>query len=492
MSKQIKDFWDKLESNQVSEQPKENLDSERSSSSTEDMLTKNVLEQVEAEAQQKTKKFSLGDGKIAPPSTKLLTIFKLLEKIESSKISNLEVPKKLPTEFLEQVLQAEVSKKVEHEKRIRHQLYSELKYNLRLLADTQFYSGEAIRLIEGAKRLTVKYNYDEVTTEMFLLSFFFVESPALETIRKNCFTLESALNLYEESKLVEKQKILYYKIFQVKKIFEREKTILRIFKKLVEKKLFTALFLKYHNSLCEQNTFYRNSTSFLRFVFKKMKQFNENILEYSILLDKRFEILLESLLPKFYKRKLPESIEIPLSDPITELLNEALISAVERFQTPIITTDIILLTLIEKVLEDLGPVPSGELFEENFVSSPPPPASLLITKWFESVFHGDTKTELYLLRYELLMKIHKDESELKSQVPPEQHYFGYLLKTELPESTVQNLLENETFNSAVMEFRDNLMESSNKEDLQTRIYNDVLEKLLSNPERSYSSENTVE
>ncbi len=100
--------------------------------------------------------------------------------------------------------------------------------------------------------------------------------------------------------------------------------------------------------------------------------------------------------------------------------------------------------------------------------------------------------ELFLLRYELLMKIHNVESELRSQISPEQHYFGYLLKTELPELTIKNLLENETLNMAVVEFRDNLMQLSNKQDMHTQLYKDVLEDLILTSDRSYSSENTVE
>jgi hypothetical protein len=498
MNRRLRELWDKLEASQTDEQSKRMLEGGEFSFQKEDMIGEDrndKTQQMGVDFKEQMDKFSLTKHKVSPPTSKLDTIFQILEFVSDSKPSNVDFLSKLPAEFLEEVLEDEMVKKIEHEKRIRYQLYSELKYNLRLISDTKFYSSESIRLIETAKRLTIKYSYPKVTTEMLLLGFFFVESPALEMLRKNCFTLESAFNLYEQFKFVEKQKILSHKLFQIKEIFENERKLIFIFQKLVEKKLLKALFTKYHLSFSKNNKFYRNSTSLIKFIFEKTKQFNQNLWEYSVLLDEKFEVILEKILPKFYKRKLPESIGISFSDSVTELFNETLIAAVERFQTPTITTDIILLILIEKVLDDLGPLPLGDLFEDgpdNMLPKSPLTDSLLITKWFKNVFQENTKMELFLLRYELLMKIHNVESELRSQISPEQHYFGYLLKTELPELTIKNLLENETLNMAVVEFRDNLMQLSNKQDMHTQLYKDVLEDLILTSDRSYSSENTVE
>jgi hypothetical protein len=499
MSRRLRRFWDKLEAKQADELSKNFLRGEEFSfleeNSKENIIEEAINQQIEIDLKEEIEPLPLNVHEVSPPTSKLETIFKILEFVPNSTPSNVEFLSTLPIEFLEEVLEDERVKKIEHEKRIRYQLYSELKYNLRLTADTKFYSAESIRLIEAAKRLTIKYNYPKVTTEMLLLAFFFVESPALEMLRKNCFTLESAFNLYEQFKLIEKQKIFYQKIFQIKEIFDNEKRFVFIFKKLAEKKLFKTLFTKYHLSFSEANKFYRKSTSIIKFLVEKTERLHQNFWEYSVLFDQQFEAILERIIPKFYKRKLPEETIISFSDSVTELLNETLIAAIERFQTPTITTDIILLILIEKVLDDLGPLPAGDLFEDRpEINLPMPPIKnlLLITKWFKSIFQENTKMELFLLRYDLLMKVHNVESELRSQISPEQHYFGYLLKTELPELTIKNLLENQTLNTAVIEFRDNLMQLSNKQDMHEQLYKDVLEDLILTSDRSYSSENTVE
>lgn len=385
--------------------------------------------------------------------------------------------------------QESISDKIENEKRVRYQLYSELRYNLGLVSDMSFYSAEAIRLIEVSKRLTLKYHYSEVTTEMLLLAFFFVESPSLEILKKNCFTLESALGLYQQFQLHEKQKITSYQIFQVKKIFESEEKIFVILQKLMEEGLLKEFLRTYHLSFSKFNKLYRNSSYLLELIFEKMNRLKTTVWEYSVFLDKKLELVLEYVLPKFYKRKIPELIEVPFSSAVEELLNEALTETVFRFRTPVLTTDLLLLTLVEKVITDLkfesGSISNGipVSFKEN---------SLLATKWFENIFQNNTQIELFLLRYELLKQIHKSESSLRSQISPEQHYFAYLLKTELSEFKIRELLDNETFNSAVSEFRDTLMELSNKTSMHKQLYKDTLENIKLTSDRSYSSENTVE
>ena len=83
-----------------------------------------------------------------------------------------------------------------------------------------------------------------------------------------------------------------------------------------------------------------------------------------------------------------------------------------RFKTPVITSEILFLTLMENTESK-----AGKLIQTQILTS----------------------AEWHLLRYRLIKSLHKNESLIRSDVMKNQHYFAYLLKTEFRKSNLISL-----------------------------------------------------
>ena len=382
-----------------------------------------------------------------------------------------------------------LAEKIEHEKRIRNQLYKTLEYHLNLVSDMDFFSFDAIRIIETSKRLARYFKQPAVTCEIFLLSFFFSESSSLDLVKKDFLTLESAVSLYGELRVQEKEKITRRNVLEIKKIIDNEKRLASFLKKLWQEKLFRTFIEVFVFPVFKKNPF---SAPFFDFVFyfsQKVKNITEYSWKYCVFLDKEFESVLEFLLPHFYKKKKEKIPDIPFSLAVEKLLDKAVLQAVSRYRTPIITTDLLFVVLVEKILFYLSPN-WNSLNQNEKISKKCNESEKEFRKtarWFSNVFPKDVEVELLLLRYDLFKQIHKGEASLREQISVNQYFFGSIIKTEIPESKINELLENESFGSVVSEFRDILMKTAMEKNLQDQIYQDSLKELHLTSNRKYSS-----
>lgn len=234
-------------------------------------------------------------------------------------------------------------------------------------------------------------------------------------------------NAYFLSKLANKEKI--ETDFLLLSFFQKESNLLKILNEygldnnFTEKLIKKLLPLKY-STIKDENVIF-NSNS--KFDFLEEKNISQNFL-YS-----------EELLTLFQK---------------------AAENALVRFKTPIISSEILFITLMED-RNCLG----GKLIKEYFESN---------REWF-------------LLRYALMKQLHQHESIIKGEVIKNQHYFAYLLKTKLSENLFSKLIKTEKLKEAINSFRNFLF----KDILQIKIFELLSEEIYESIEltnnRSYSS-----
>jgi hypothetical protein len=135
-------------------------------------------------------------------------------------------------------------------------------------------------------------------------------------------------------------------------------------------------------------------------------------------------------------------------------------NALERFKTPVITSEILFITLMEANFTNTGKV---------------------IKNCFPN------QTEWYLFRYELMKVIHKHESTIRSDIPKSQQYFAYLLRTQLSALEFNDLIETEGLENAVSLFRHSLILDTLETDILESLLKDIKMSIKITSKRTYSS-----
>lgn len=156
---------------------------------------------------------------------------------------------------------------------------------------------------------------------------------------------------------------------------------------------------------------------------------------------------------KKFKYKLPYSYEVNV------LFEKCAENALTRFKTPVITCEILLITLMEAKHTKVGKIFKRCLKNE--------------TNW-------------YVFRYRLIKRIHAEESAIRENVIKNQHYFAYLLKTQLHDKEFKSLM-NTDLQAGVTLFRNTLIVDILKIDLYKRMYIDIRKSIKLNKKRKYSS-----
>ena len=67
------------------------------------------------------------------------------------------------------------------------------------------------------------------------------------------------------------------------------------------------------------------------------------------------------------------------------------------------------------------------------------------------------ETDIYLLRYRILKTLHSHEHIVRETIKPHQHYFAYLLKTQLTDKQFSTLIQRESLSQSVSLIRDDLV-----------------------------------
>jgi hypothetical protein len=137
-------------------------------------------------------------------------------------------------------------------------------------------------------------------------------------------------------------------------------------------------------------------------------------------------------------------------------LEKVVENALTRFKTPVITCEILLITLLE---------------DQNSRGS----------KLLRNLVNNDV--EWYLLRYKILKKLHNQEAKIRGEVMKNQHYFAYLLKTQLSDNEFEKLLERENLFLGVSTFRNLLISDVLKLNLFDELEKEI--KFSLNKKRKY-------
>ena len=131
-----------------------------------------------------------------------------------------------------------------------------------------------------------------------------------------------------------------------------------------------------------------------------------------------------------------------------------------RFKTPVITSEILFLTLMESTETKVGKLIQNQIL---------------------------TDTEWHLLRYRLVKSLHNNESIIKSEVSKNQQYFAYLLKAELPEIEFNKLIETNSLIDGVQLFRNMLINELTKVNIFKLISIEIKKSIKVTNKRKYSS-----
>jgi hypothetical protein len=141
------------------------------------------------------------------------------------------------------------------------------------------------------------------------------------------------------------------------------------------------------------------------------------------------------------------------------LIEKAAETALERFKTPVISSEILFLTLIEQKNNKL-------------------------VKILKKIVGNDLNWQL--LRYKLVKRIHKEESIIRDEITKNQYYFAYLLKTQLTDLEFDRLMINELLPTGVELFRNTLISKLLDINISNVLLKDIHKSIDINNKRIYS------
>ena len=161
----------------------------------------------------------------------------------------------------------------------------------------------------------------------------------------------------------------------------------------------------------------------------------------------------------FIKETLALNQKVKYSHEVNKIFEKAAENALVRFKTPVISPEILFITIIE---------------EKNTK------AAKIIKKFLKD------DVEWYLLRYKLIKRFHNQESNIRSEVIKNQHYFAYLMKIQLTDFEFNKLIENEALAKGVSLFRNTLVSNILKLNIFEEISTEIYTSMKITNKRSYS------
>jgi hypothetical protein len=161
----------------------------------------------------------------------------------------------------------------------------------------------------------------------------------------------------------------------------------------------------------------------------------------------------------FFKKSLI-SKNVKYSYDTCVIFEKAAENALTRFKTPVITPEILFITMME---------------EKNTK------VSKIIKRFFID------ETSWYLLRYKLIKQIHFQESGVRTDVIKNEQYFAYLLKINLSEFEFNRLIETKLLGIGVSAFRNKLITKMLTLDLFDLLEDDIHKSIKLTNRRTYST-----
>ena len=157
----------------------------------------------------------------------------------------------------------------------------------------------------------------------------------------------------------------------------------------------------------------------------------------------------------FFVKKIHAKKSTRFSEEIYFIFEKAAENALTRFKTPVITPEILLITLLE---------------ENEFFKS------------FRPI-----QIEWLLLRYKFIKRIHYQEVNIRSQVVKNQQYFAYLFKTKISEIQFNRLIERDVMSPGILLFRNKLIRKILEQNIAKCIKQEILRSIKITASRKYSS-----
>jgi hypothetical protein len=335
-----------------------------------------------------------------------------------------------------------LTEKIDQEKRKRNQAYKILDYQLSMYSYFDFFSEDAFIIAKQSKHFAYFLFEGKVVESLHLFSsFFFNDSELIQLLEKYGITapdvFETTYAMKEDQEILLQKKEWEY-------ISSTEKNITNNIKNLIQTKNWKLL----RRALKETSLDTKNLVNFYEKQYSRYGQIINSVLE-----------ILE--LDTFFgtkKEKISEK-EMKFGRTVRKIFFKASENAIFRFKSPVITSDILFLTMMEGTNTGAG---------------------VLIKRLLKN------KTNWYLLRYEILKRIHYQESAIRSDVKKNQQFFAYLLKTELSENEFSQLIEKNVLQEAVMVFRNNLIQETVKLNFHKILERDVYASIKATSTRSYS------
>lgn len=168
---------------------------------------------------------------------------------------------------------------------------------------------------------------------------------------------------------------------------------------------------------------------------------------------------LKAVLEKFNTRTKNSQHSLDYSYEVNKIFEKASENALTRFKTPVINSAILFMTLLE---------------EEKSLAS----------KMIKHILSSEI--DWYLVRYKILKYLHSHESSIRSNIILNQHYFAYLLKTQLTDKQFSSLIEQNNLAESVALFRNDLVNQTLKINLTEILKNDTTMSMRIMNKRTYT------
>ena len=204
--------------------------------------------------------------------------------------------------------------------------------------------------------------------------------------------------------------------------------------------------------------FFQNQIELLK-IFEKFDISSELIENYIFTVYKKSDDIGQN--SSFFSKLKKENVLNSKNEYNFEVRNiiETCIENSYRFKTPVITSEILFLTLLESEKSSSG---------------------LLLKK----ILKNDIQWNL--LRYEILKKIHYQETTLQGSISKNFRYFAYLLQLQLSDNKFEKLLNKNEFSFAIEAYRDLIISKILEVNIFQVLENEIKFSIRSNNFRTYS------
>lgn len=162
---------------------------------------------------------------------------------------------------------------------------------------------------------------------------------------------------------------------------------------------------------------------------------------------------------KFKESQNLDNIQISYSQEVNRIFERTIENSLTRFKTPVVTPEILFITLMEDKTTQ-----AGKLIKKLLTSE---------ANW-------------YLLRYRLIKSVHSQEVLIRGEVSKNQHYFAYLMKTRFSEFDFNKLIKNNLLLTAVSFFRNSLVKDLLKQNIFELLQHEIFSSIKNVNKRRYS------